>query len=303
MNAKTEKKIIVFLLISIFVIGASIFKDYGISWDERISRSNGFFSLRYIYTLLGIEFNYEFPNFFGPPNQTYKDYVDNVYGVTFDLPLAIIEYFLNIKDPKNYYHLRHFCNFTIFIISIYFFYLTLRKYYVFSLSIIGMFMYILSPRIFAEAFYNSKDLIFLSYFCITTYFATNYFENRNLKNLILLSFFIGLTIGSRILGLLIPVIIFMYILIEYREKNLFKWLKNIIFYLIFTSIFIILLYPFLWENPFNIVKVFSSMSNFNWNGSVFYFGKYEIGKYMPWHYSMIMISITTPLIYLILFLY
>ena len=42
------------------------------------------------------------------------------YGVTFDLPLALIETLFNIQDSKNYFLLRHIANFSIFLLVLYF---------------------------------------------------------------------------------------------------------------------------------------------------------------------------------------
>ena len=53
-----NKKEVVFLysyLLILLIIGAIIFNDYGISWDEEISRSNGLFALDYIYSILGLK--------------------------------------------------------------------------------------------------------------------------------------------------------------------------------------------------------------------------------------------------------
>ena len=59
MKKKLETKFIASYFILNFLTFVFIFDDYGISWDEPFSRSNGFFSLEYIYSLLGFDFNYE----------------------------------------------------------------------------------------------------------------------------------------------------------------------------------------------------------------------------------------------------
>ena len=179
-SIKNKEKIITTLFFLIyFFIGLLIFSDYGLSWDEPISRYNGFVSLNYLYELIGIEKHNNF--------QDIRSYRDNYYGVVFDMPMAFIEKLFVITSTKNYYYLRHFFNFIIFFISTIYFYLVLRKFYKFELSLIGILMYISMPRIFAESFYNNKDLIFLSFFTITSYYIFIFFEKKNFINAIKLS--------------------------------------------------------------------------------------------------------------------
>ena len=43
------------------------------------------------------------------------------------------------------------------------------------------------------------------------------------------------------------------------------------------------------------------MSSYTWRGSVFYMGEYISAMNLPWHYPIVWISITTPILYLLLF--
>ena len=292
-----EESIITLFFLIYFFIGLIIFTDYGISWDEPISRYNGFVSLNYLHELLGIE---KYSNF-----QDIRTYRDNYYGVVFDMPMAFIEKLLAIISTKNYYHLRHFFNFIIFFISSIYFYLILNKFYKFNLVLIGLLIYISMPRIFAESFYNNKDLIFLSFFTITSYYLFVFFEKKNLINTFKLSLFIGLLIGTRIIGIIIPLLLIFYLTLESLDKkrNFLKLSRTYFLLIFFTIIFILIFWPFLWINPFeNFLFSFEQMKNFKWSGSVFYLGKYEVGKFMPWHYSIMMIISTTPILYIIFFL-
>ena len=42
------------IFIGYFILGLSIFRDFGISFDENINRTNGFVSLNYIINLFGL---------------------------------------------------------------------------------------------------------------------------------------------------------------------------------------------------------------------------------------------------------
>ena len=104
-----------FFFILYFIIGILIYKDYGISFDENINRTNGFVTLKYIVQLFNLDINLNsfhknIPNIF--------DYTDKEYGVVFDLPLAALEVFFGIKDLKifffktsnDFYNILYFIN-------------------------------------------------------------------------------------------------------------------------------------------------------------------------------------------------
>ena len=308
-NIKNEKYFF-FILIVYFSIGLSVYKDYGISWDEINERFSGFVSLNEIYKIFGFE-PLTGPSVALPNGDILKteypalsDYIYKEYGVLFNLPLAFLENFLEIKDIKEVFLLRHFVNFLIFFISTIFFYYTLRDFYSKIISTIGFLFLILSPRIFAESFYNNKDIIFLSFYLIAFYFALKFFTQKQNKFLMLFSFFISLSINIRVLGLLSVFLLILFLFLEgLNSKKLMK--KNtldITKCLLLTSIFTYLMWPFLWGDPLNgLIYTFKSMSSYNWKGLVFFLGDYHEGKNIPWNYTMILFIITTPLLIIFLF--
>ena len=289
-----ENNLIYYFFIFYFLIGFFIYKDYGISWDEPISRTNGFVSLNYIFELL----NFDKYDGYGD----FLTYRDNYYGVVFDLPLAILEKLFSIETSKNYYHLRHLSTFIIFFISSIYFYYICKKFYDFKLCILGILIYITMPRIFAESFYNSKDIVFLSLFTISNYYLITFFQKKSLFSLINLSLSIGLLVGIRVVGIIVPLLAIFFIFIESLDKKIFNSLVKIIIFLLLVTLFTYIFSPYLWANLIdNFLFSFNTMKNYQWSGSVFYFGNYEVGRFMPWHYSLVMILSTIPVLYLLLF--
>ena len=69
-----------------------------------------------------------------------------------------------------------------------------------SLAILGSTFLFLSPRIFAQSFYNNKDIVFMSLFVISLYTAINFLEKPNVKNAIIFSIISSLAIDIRILA-------------------------------------------------------------------------------------------------------
>ena len=188
-----QKKFFHFVFLIYFFIGISIVKDYGISIDEEFQRFSGFYWLCYVLEFLPFDsFRIEALNRLNEiqgltlPNP--KDFP--FYGVIFDLPLAFLETILNIENSKNYFLMRHQATFVIFFLSSIYFYLIIKSRFKNNIIIFfGILLYISSPRIFGDSFYNNKDLIFLSLVTISLYYLFETINSFNNKNIILFSFF------------------------------------------------------------------------------------------------------------------
>ena len=283
-----------------FIVGIIVFDDYGISWDEYYHRINGFVSLNVVREYFS--FDTVYPHLV----HTTKSFADTakIYGVIFDLPMAFIESTFRIENSKNYFLMRHLFNFLIFYTACIFFYLTLRKRFKKSLCIIGLLFLLLTPRIFAESFYNMKDLIFLSFFIISVYFAINFINNLTYKNASISALTCSLLISSKVIGIIVPFIVIVFFLSEMMERKKFfkKDIAKIILFLFLLIIFTVIFWPYLWNDPlFNFLNAIKTFSAHPWHGGIFYLGNYISALNLPWHYAPIWIIITVPIIYLILF--
>ena len=197
----------IILIFFIFLItGIIIYDDYGISWDEYYHRINGFVSLNSIRSIFSLDIIY--------PELVHstKSFAETakIYGVIFDLPMAFIEKELIIEDSKIYFILRHLFNFLIFFISSIFFYFLLKKRFSNNLSLIGLLFLILSPRIFAESFYNIKDIVFLSFFIISLFFAINFLDKPSYKNIFFSSLTCSFVMATKVIGIIVPFIILVF---------------------------------------------------------------------------------------------
>ena len=293
-----------------FFIGINIYKDYGITTDEPFQRTAGF----YWYLWIINNFSNDISNL---------DYLKNTfnkmewsqdmlkgtfleYGAIFDLFAVFLESKFNIKNSQDFYYLKHFLNFsTFYISSICFFYLIKFRFKNKLLALIGVFFYITSPRIFAESFYNSKDIIFMSLAVFSIFFGMKVLKNYKLKNIILFSFFSALATDVRIMGIFFIFLFLIFFIFESLEiKNFFKKkIKFILITVFFYFLFVYIFWPYLWLDPINnFIIAFKSFKNYGWGGSIFYLGEYIDAQHLPWHYSFVWIGISIPLIYMFLFL-
>ena len=305
---KNIKNIEILLIILIYLVFFSIallsFKDFGISVDEWELRVHGFVNLKYIWLTLFNSVPVKLEQIMEIPELSAYY---GTHGVYFSVLISFIEYIFNIQDEQKVYFISHLINHLIFLLANFYFFLIIKnRFNSFVYGIFGSLFLFLSPRIFAESFYNSKDILFLSMFIINIYYATIFIKNPTLKNSIYLSIATALAIDMRIMGLiLIPIVLF-FIYVKYSKNKIKNFLFYTPVYILLSSLLIILFWPYLWNNPLsNLVEVFNIMSNYGvrWGGYNLYFGKYILASNLPWHYTFVWIFITTPIFYSLLFLY
>ena len=310
-NLNFSKLLTLLFFTIFFVLGLNIYKDYGLSVDEPFQRSLGYYW--YIYLIETFTNNQELlvttQNKFEA--MYWSQYLSQgnllQYGIFFDTLAAFIEEILNIKDTQNAFYFKHFLTFCFFFISSIFFYKIVaerfgNKFY----SIIFTFLYLSSPRIFAESFYNNKDIVFMALIVCSLYFALKNFTNLNYKNLFYFSLFSAFATNVRVMGILIfGLFLFFLFLDSLEEKKFLK--KNItkIIFLIFSYLIILYVFwPFLWKSPLtNLIFTIKSFANFNWSGEgILYLGNYHRGSNLPWHYIPVWILATMPIILMLFFL-
>jgi len=281
-------KIIVILFFLVFLfIGIKIYTDYGVSWDEGTNRKNGLLSFNYIFK----------------GDDSLLTYKDRDYGIAFELLLIFIEKIFRLDDHRDIFLMRHLCTFLMFYTGVYFFYL-LCKYHFDSwkIGLLGSLFLILSPRIFAHSFYNSKDLAFLSMFIIGIYTLVKYLDKKTLLRSTFHALTCAILIDIRIVGILVPGLTLLFVCIDslksrsIKENNK-KTIKSFLLYIFLLMFFTILFWPWLWKNPLNFIEAFKNMGNFRWDSHVLYLGNYVKSTNLPWHYIPIWIIITTPLFY------
>ena len=83
------------------------------------------------------------------------------------------------------------------------------------------------------------------------------------------------------------------------KRNSIKIFKFFTLFIVFTIIF----WPYLWSGPFtNFLHALKIFSSHPWTGAIFYLGNYISALNLPWHYPIVWILISIPIIYLLLFI-
>lgn len=296
-----------FLCCVVLLIGVSAYKDYGFGSDELINRTNGEISYNYVYKIITNTKNKNEIEL-REVREKLDNYKDRDYGVVFDLPVMAIEKILKLENSQSQYMLRHGLTHLIFLIAlIYFYKIIFNRFKSEKLGLMAVGFIYINPRIFAESFYNNKDIIFMSLFIIALYYSIELIKKQNLKNCILAGLTTALAIDARIIGVMLPGIILTAWILE-KIKN-YKIVNNkfIIYGLLYLTVvifFTVAMWPWLWTAPIdNFIEAFKNMAKFRWLNWVLYRGHYYLSTDLPWHYLPVWISITTPVAYLALFLF
>ena len=283
-------KIVVCLFFAIFLcIGITVFKDYGISWDESQQRHTGTINTLYVFK----------------GDQRLLTDSERYHGPAFEIFLADIERILNLtKSPRAIFLMRHLVTFLLFYTGVLFFYLLCKhRFGNWKIGLLGSLFLILSPRIFAHSFYNSKDIPFLAMFIISIYTLVKYLDKKTLSRAAFHALTCALLIDIRIVGIIVPffTIIFLVadsLIIKTKEIEDKEIITGFLMYTLLLSCFTVFFWPVLWANPlYHLTNAFIQMCRFPWHGTVLYLGSYIKVTNLPWHYIPVWIIISTPLFY------
>ena len=303
-NKKINKSsILYFSIFFIFLlIGLNSYKDYGISIDENWHQISG---EHYYSFFKGLFLNN--PEFLtlNELKQLFKVHSTKDPAI-FDFSMVALTEILNIKDTKDIYLFRHLSIFLIFLIGLFYFYLILKKRFNNDLFIIiGLLFLFLSPRIFANSFYNNKDLIFLSVTCIFLYYSIVFLEKPSPGKAIIFGIFTALAFDIRIMAIIYIFAFYLMFFFNFLgEKNFFiNKFKNLLLAIISTIFFVYLFWPYLWVDPLkNLIDYFSVIRTATPAIQTLYLGDYIFTKSTPWHHDIIWILFTSPLTIVILFI-
>jgi hypothetical protein len=281
-----RKTIEILFFAAFLVVGLSIYRDFGLHWDS--------FSQTYIG-----EINYRYIASRDPALLTFKN---RYYGPAFEVFLYLITRGL---PERELFFTRHLAIFLTFYLGVFSFYLLVKKIFGnWKVALLGSLFLILSPRIFADGFYNSKDIPFLSVFILAVYTLIRYLDQKTFRNAAVHALICALLVALRLPGMLILGLTLGFLLLDilFQPQSHLKkyWLLTGLMYIGLVSGLVILFWPVLWHDPSGeLVKAFQQMSNFPWlGGALLYRGQLLDAKNLPWHYIPVWILITTPLMYL-----
>jgi len=303
-NWLTSRRIISTLFFSsLLLFGLLLHQGYGIGWDEPADREGGFISLRYVAKIIAPSLLEEshFANL--PELATYRE-AD--HGVAFQLPMAVMEMVFFRHDIPGAYRMRHLLCFGVFVLGVWAVYrLGTERFGSWRWGLVGAAMLVLSPRIFGEAFYNHKDVVFMSLFALGGFTLLQFLRRPGLKWALLHALVTALAVDVRIMGLYLGALTGVAVLLEMRARPLRRpaILRTFSVYVVAAGLLVVLFWPYLWEAPMQrLWECFRSFRHFRMDIPVFYLGQMLSSERLPWHYLSVWLLVTTPVVYTVLFL-
>jgi hypothetical protein len=270
----------------LLLLGFHVYKDYGIGWDEPAQLKIALTNYSYI-------FNHD------PALLSFKN---RYYGAIYELILLKLT---NNPDIRQMYLGRHLFNFLFYFSGVsVFFWLARRLFSNAWLALLASLCLVLSPRIFADSIYNTKDIPFMvaAIFAIAT--LVIFLDRPGVWSAFVHAGFSAFLIAIRVPGIFIPFLTLAFLAASWvflrRPGPVIKREMGLAaVYLALTAGLIVLFWPILWHDPLGeFVNALQNMSKFPWDNPVFYQGIPYQSADLPWHYIPVWIAISTPLLYL-----
>ena len=179
------------------VAGLAIVDDYGVSVDTEIQRLIAISTVNYILH--------------DDPGRL-REAADRFTGVVFELPLLLLtERVLGLEDPRHVYLARHVLTHLFFLLGGFCCYLlALRLSGDRLIALAVMLLFLLSPRLYAHSFFNSKDPLFASAFVMALLFVSHVFDKDSLGAYRWGGAMAGLLVNLRILGMVLFAVVLVF---------------------------------------------------------------------------------------------
>ncbi len=126
-------------------------------------------------------------------------------------------------------------------------------------------LFFLSPRLFGNAFYNSKDIVFLSFFVLSVNYVLIAADKRRVGSVILAALFTALAVSVRFIGIFTLFLGVLVWCVSWRREGCsFRRIAGTAGgFVILTLLLVYAFYPFLWPAPVSRVHdVVFAMSKF-----------------------------------------
>lgn len=271
------------------LLGLYLHRDYGIAWDEPWQVRHGAVLWRFVFEdddgLLVDRARY--------------------HGTLIPFLWISMEKLGLVADARQLYFLRHLGNFSLYYFGIVgFYFLCRRGFGAWTWALLGAMFLVLSPRLFGHGFFNPKDVPFMSFFVWAIYTCVLFLERPNWKTALVHGLTCVVLINFRLLGALVPVLTFAFLGARFvmLPQTRSRWQRTLAMHLIFVTILcigVVLLWPTLWDQPITqFINAFKHLARFPWRGDVLYLGEYFQSDKLPWHYPLVWMAVTIPIVYL-----
>ena len=282
-------------------LGFAVADDWGVWIDTDNQRNIGAANLQYLAGERGL-------NLLRPPS-------DRLYGPIFEVPLTLVEHFVDGGDSRSVPLIRYLLTHLFFLASGFAGYLLVWRLFGSRwLALFALLLFLLHPRIYAHSFFNSKDVPFLGMFMLCLWLAHRAFSSSGPPSsssedvagaFALCGVMAGLLTNLRPAGLIfVGLVCFMRVCDAVVASGWRERRRVIASGALFAFASIATYYattPYLWADPLErFLETLAVMSAHPWNPLELFDGELVLGSEAPPSYLPIWFGITAPPLALLL---
>ena len=282
------------ILWSLFLIaGLAIVDDYGVSPDTETQRFVAIDTLNYVLhddpTLL-------------------RRAADRFYGVAFEAPLFLLtERALGLEDPRHVYLTRHVLTHLFFLIGGLCCYLLAWRLAGDRLvALLVMALFLLSPRLYAHSFFNSKDPVFASAFVMALLFASRAFDRDSVGAYRWCGAAAGLLVNLRIMGVVLFAVVLLFRAWAWFRAGGGAARRRVAatagVFALWGGLVLFISLPYLWGDPVGRLSEYWMVSadHPTYHGHQLFRGQVFSSAALPWDYVLRWFAISQPPVTLLL---
>ena len=275
------------VLVLFAAAGAAVVGDYGVSTDPDLQRRIAAANLEYA---LGDD---DALSLHGLPDH------NRYYGVAFELPLLLAERALGLDDSRTAHLFRHGATHLFWLCGGFACFLLARRLFDSGpLALLAMLLFLLQPRLYAHAFFNSKDVPFLSMFMIALYLVHRAFEKDTVRAFVVLGAGAAVLTNLRIMGVMLVAAVLgmraLDLLHAAQRSGRRRVLKTTGAFGAAWAATLYAISPYLWSDPRQFaeaLRVLSEHPTIPWG---LFQGRLVRADDLPWSYVPTWMAVTTP---------
>lgn len=271
------------------LLGMAVFRDYGISWDEIPTRQFGIMYVTHKVPDLAALNAQRAAH--GPAYER--------FGPLFEIILVRAETLMFHADVRTVFYMRHLGTFLIFFLGVVFFHRLCRERFGGWLALVGCLGLVLSPQLFSHAFYNVKDISFLTMFVASMVTLRGVVDRPRRRTMVYHVATTVVLLGARVLGVFAMLLTGAAVIARRPNVRSLLYLAG---YGVLVALLLPLVWPVLWIDYIHIVRdaVIGTTTNPYYKSDLFR-GQSISASHLPWDYVPTWIAITTPIVVLVLF--
>ena len=268
------------------ITSLAIVDDYGVSIDTIPQRAIALSTLNYVLH--------------DDPGRL-RVVVDRFYGAAFELPLFLLERALGLEDPRHVYLTRHVLTHLWFLIGGFCCYLLARRLSGDRLAaLLVMLLFLLSPRLYAHSFFNSKDAVFASAFVMALLFASRAFDKDSLGAYRWCGAAAGLLVNLRIMGVVLFAIVLVFRAWAWFRAGGRGARRRVAAtagaFALWGGLVLLISLPYLWGDPIGRLSEYWTVlvDHPSYRGHQLFRGEVFSGAALPWDYVLHWFAISQP---------